>query len=300
MRLKAYIVIVMLSTTLADMSETMAQQAGILQNQTNGFFEVTYLVTGDTLHTDTFIPGNLVDPEIHVSVSVSDSEYAYTYDLTNRVGAHAFMGLFAFGVQVQSAIDSIASPNGEWTAGPMSENFAGYDAIDWAHVHGSGTGIPAGSTVSGFLLMSGGLPSISKAYGNSDSGVSWKEEGPTGAIRASFDSLEAATRFVSLLTIGPRDPPSPFNLGSFIDTLATYPSQAEDLGWIDSTTTVTDDLQTALDELSEDLAAGDSAHASGLIHRTLALVEAEKDSALTSEAYALFKYNLEYALDVVQ
>jgi len=97
----------------------------------------------------------------------------------------------------------------------------------------------------------------------------------------------------AFISIGPRDPPD--TLKVLIDTLATYPSRAYDLGWIDSTS-VADKIETALEELSDDFAAQDSAHAVELIRSTLDFVESQKDSTLTSEAYALFKFNLEYAL----
>lgn len=282
--------------TLGFSSGLFAQQESITRDTTTGFYSVTYFVTGDTLHTNTFFPGNLVDPELTASVEVDSatSRLVYHYEMKNREGAHDRIGLFAFAVELDATIDSVAVPNAEWSNGTMTDRFAGYPAVSWGHTDGvAGTGIPAGSTVTGFSFVTSGLPFLANGHARSLALVNWKEEGPFGEIRAEIDSLAEATRLVPLFTIGPRDPPS--TLKELIDTLATYPSRAFNLGWIDSMS-VADQIETALEELSDDFAAEDSAHAVGLIRRTLDFVESQKDSTLTSEAYALFKFNLEYAL----
>lgn len=274
----------------------VAQQPGVAMNPATGYYDVTYRVSGDTLHPDTYFPGNLVDPQVSCSVAVDSmsERLVYQYEVGNRVGAHP-TGLFAFGVVIDSPVSDITSPSSEWI-GDTSTSFYDYSAVvDWAHTRGFATGIAPGFSESGYSYRSSGLPSVAQGYAQSSSTVNWKEDGPSGPVAASFDSLEQATRFVALLTLAPRDPPDPFDLGDFLDTLGTYPLRSALEGWMRNSTAA--ELDRLLNDASSAIGGGDSTRTATLLRTVLDHVEAVKDDSLSSEGYALMKYNIEHALE---
>ncbi len=96
-------------------------------------------------------------------------------------------------------------------------------------------------------------------------------------------------------TIGPTDPPNPFVPLNFLDTLISFTTRSHDLGWIkqqpisDKYTGYFSTAKTALQK-----------NKISLTHSTLTQalhdVDVDSSSTLTSEAYALIKYNTEYLL----
>ena len=277
-------------------------QDSLYYDPVQGLYHVEYHETGssgsDTVVVGALFSGRAGAPHIAVSVSTDSVAgwYTYSYRLTNLEGGApgelSPRGLIRLSVKTNSETADRAAPV-PWRA----RHVAALGEYKWSNREPGNFGIEPDSSVGGFTFASVGLPSISMAFSSTERGLDLTYgEGPSSNMIVLVGSVRKLTYQDTLMTIGPRDPPSPFDLGDFIDTVATYPSRARALGWIDSAA-VADQLQTSLDELSDDLAAGDSAHASGLIERTLAYVESQKDTTLSSEAYALFRYNLEYAQD---
>ncbi len=154
--------------------------------------------------------------------------------------------------------------------------------------------IQPGSTESGFSFSSNGIPAIVRGFAGSFQNISFEDEGPSGALGVQLDSLIRATYEDTLTTIGPRDPPTPFDLGDFLDTLATYPLRAAAQGWIEDSTA--GDLDRLLGDAVTALGSGDSTWSATLLATVRNHVETVKDDSLSSEGYALMKYNIDYAL----
>jgi hypothetical protein len=96
-------------------------------------------------------------------------------------------------------------------------------------------------------------------------------------------------------TIGPKDPPSPFVSLGFLDTIISYKHQAFSLGWIDNQGIV-NSLDAKLDNAKKHLEKGKTTPAINVLQAFVNEVEAQKDKHVTSEAYALLKYNAEYLI----
>lgn len=169
--------------------------------------------------------------------------------------------------------------------------------------------LPPGKTLDSMIMTSHGLPGlrrfvISPSYNpkpaveitpeNEDSVYMHTPE-PT----AEEDSVELALEDsikVRGWTIGPTAPPLDFTATSWIDTLASYKHQAVSLGWIDNRG-IANSLDSKLDNARNKLAAGDSTAARNMLNAFVNEVEAQNGKHLTSEAYALLKYNAEYLID---
>jgi hypothetical protein len=115
--------------------------------------------------------------------------------------------------------------------------------------------------------------------------------------------LTASDQFVADLlnnsfvgfTIGPVKLPTPFVPIDFLDTLSTFTTQSRTLGWITSQTVADKYLayfSTAKTQLQQHNTAGARTTLQSVLHD----VNVDSSSTLTSEAYALLRYNTEYLL----
>ena len=97
-------------------------------------------------------------------------------------------------------------------------------------------------------------------------------------------------------TIGPTAPPINFIPSVWIDTLISYKHQSRTLGWI-SNEGIMNSLDQKLENAKQQLQKGNTKSASNIIQAFINEVEAQNGKHLTSEAYALLKYNAEYLLE---
>lgn len=100
-------------------------------------------------------------------------------------------------------------------------------------------GIAPDSSASGFSYRSLGLPAIITSYfEGTTTGLAFPEE-PPSIIDDLLEPLEVfPNNTVKLKTVGPKDPPIPFDAPTFLDTLKSYTSQSLVFGWIADQATV--------------------------------------------------------------
>jgi hypothetical protein len=96
-------------------------------------------------------------------------------------------------------------------------------------------------------------------------------------------------------TIGPGDPPSQFLPTNFLDTLSSYSTQSRTMGWI-TTQQVSDKYRGYFATAKSQLLASNTAGARTTLQSVLQDVNVDSTSNLTSEAYALIRYNTQYLL----
>jgi hypothetical protein len=155
--------------------------------------------------------------------------------------------------------------------------------------------INAGQSREGFELRDTGLPAIIRHYvkGYAPESTLWDEEPEHTQEEVRNDIL---TNSVNGFTIAPKLPPSPFVPLNFLDTLASYTNQSRSLGWITNQTAADKYLSyfsTAKTQLQQNSASGGRT----TLQLVLRDVDVDSSSKLTSEAYALIRYNTEYLLD---
>ena len=254
-----------------------------------GNYEVQYIGFDDTVHITTLLPGNRAAPRVSATVTInSQNRFSYSYEVYND--SLALAGLREFEVVVSES-DSIAVPQQDGWSTIYTTSLG---RQTWYQSGDIGNELAPASSLSGFGLIDSGIPSIVRGFGASLRYLAFDDEGPTGDLRRELDSLDLATAEIALITIAPRDPPSPFDLGDFLDTLGTYPLRAAAEGWIADSTA--GELDRLLNDASSALSGGDSTWTATLLGTVLNHVEEIKDDSLTGEGYALMKYNIEYAL----
>ena len=247
----------------------------------------------DSLMWTSLFPRNITDPEIMVLVEEVSQQgtYRYSYSVTN--GSVAEMSIFSFEVQAVLAHENVISPGNGWHVDM-------YSMLNWSFFLPPYQGIYPDSTVEGFSYTSSLLPGIVNSYVLNEGGLAGSDDGgPFGEIREVVDSLDFATRHILVETVGSLIDPATWNSIRILDTLITYPQRSSDLGWV-TNTALSSDLETHLQAIRTALIASDDGAAAAELTALLALVEAEKDANLTSEAYAIFRYNAEYLLDQLE
>ena len=96
-------------------------------------------------------------------------------------------------------------------------------------------------------------------------------------------------------TIGPVAPSTMITPIGWLDTLVSLKHQARDLGWIKEKGIVTS-LDQKLENARQLLQRGSNHAAVNVLEAFIKEVEAQNEKGLTSEAYALLKYNAEYLI----
>ena len=103
------------------------------------------------------------------------------------------------------------------------------------------------------------------------------------------------TNSVHGVTIGPQTPPYPFLPGSFLDTISSYANQSWDWGWIKDQVTANKYLGY-FNSAKTSVQQNNIAATRVTLGQVLNEVNVDSTSNLTSEAYALIRYNTEYLL----
>ena len=150
-----------------------------------------------------------------------------------------------------------------------------------------------GQAVGGIALMSRGLPSIRsfmvEPEFNDD--AYYGDQIPSPEVQ---DSIRNIINYNGT-TIGPQSPPKNFIPAAWCDTISTYISQSHTLSWIPNQTTENKYLgyfTTAKAQLQDNNITG----ACATLQTVLNNANADSTSNLSSEAYALIRYNAEYLM----
>lgn len=155
--------------------------------------------------------------------------------------------------------------------------------------------VEPGAALDSIILTSHGLPGIRRAimYPSYDPiPVDTTEEDPVASL--TFDSLEATLKWTGV-TVGPSAPPAKFDPVAFIDTLMAFVRAARTEGWIKS-----DRRSEAFLDLfgqTKDIVRSSHTHSAlSVLRWILEEVAADEGEPLSSEAFALIRFNTEYLM----
>ncbi len=253
---------------------------------------------------------NLIFPKIKVEIVKKSGEYSFNYTLENVQGAsqriHRFM------IELNASVKPISAPF-DWTF--WDRNYDTIDIAVWFSAD-SIADIDAGEVVSDFGIKSAGLPSINRCWFRAWETVKGEE--------GQYDPATASIFMTSLQksTIGPSTPPIPFMHLAFLDTLLSYSRQSVQLGWLKEKRDddcdedeqphdgVAKNIEKRIEKAKRELIQGDSAKARKELEKLVKKVEKiyeksektekkkrESEITMSSEAYALLKYNTEYLIE---
>lgn len=162
--------------------------------------------------------------------------------------------------------------------------------------------VQPGQLLDGFVMTSKGLPGIrdfiaQPPYDPNDfyPDIDLVSEQEAAQIVAQVDSDRVRLVFRSK-TIGPTAPADPFDASTFLDTLISYTTQSLALGWIADQQTA-DKYEDHFNIAKTQLQQQDTTAARSELQTVLQEVDQDSGSVLTSEAYALLRFNTEYLLD---
>jgi hypothetical protein len=159
-----------------------------------------------------------------------------------------------------------------------------------------------GKAVSGITLMSKGLPGVREViveprfdedlYYPMEEGAPAGEEDSLHAITLKVDSIRQAVIYHGL-TIGPWAPPAKFEPLIFLDTLISFVHESQALGLIPSKQEA-DRFISIFSLAKSDIENADIEGADSRIDSILVDLRDARTSRLSTEAYALIRYNAEY------
>ena len=218
----------------------------------------------------------------------------------------------------------LRAPGGTWTGGLTNDFTASFDGT-------RSFAIKPGRSLNGFEIMSRGLPGIRRCivspFFDVDSLFPDLDDANRTLSIAQMDSIREAVNFYGW-TVGPTAPPANFDASAWIDTLLSYTRQSVELGWIGKgrdndcndderpDNGIIKNIELRLLKAKRELTTGDSVQARNELEKLVQKVEriwkrSQKDEQgegrerwqkresviMTSEAYALLKYNTEYLIE---
>ncbi len=274
----------------------------------------------DTLITFSYEPPTKIDPIIQSFVSITvDGKYLYRYKITN--GTHAQQNLNEFSLHYDSTVwVESRTPETSWRNYTLrmrdySDLHQPERVSTW--VWRGDQGLEATWYIDSCIIASEGLPTTTDSYCQAKRRILvWPadQKDPSNInISARLLHLEVYPNAnVLRKTIGPKPPPNPFVLLPFLDTLLSYTRQSAQLGWlgINRDDDCDDDerpddgvvrnIENRLQKARRELVRGDSVKARRELEKLVRKVDRLQrrgERVMTSEAYALLKYNTEYLIE---
>jgi len=181
------------------------------------------------------------------------------------------------------------TPGGSWSGTLTNRLTAAFGGIDTDHIH-------TGQSLSGFEMMSKGLPAIRRCIVSPYFDVIALFPDPEDTTIHYYvppvDSVRNAVKYYGW-TVGPTAPPINFIATVWCDTLTSYTTQSRTLGWIKDDATENKYLGYFASAKTK-LVQRDSVGARTVLLQVLKDVDSDSTANLNSEAYALICYNTKY------
>jgi len=231
-----------------------------------------------------------------IDVSISQGDYSYNYTVRNGSAAEQAIWTVDLHVPLSLTIEEVKAPN-NWGEVVLrdSETTIRWIADAQDTVNGFKDSIQVGSSRDGFSVLSPGIPGIITYYSEGSAPLPSFDEGmATDSIPGYYDHTPYGPGVVGV-EVGPVLPPSPFDPLNFLDTLTSYTTRSLSLGWIKNQGTA-DRCSGYFASAKESLQQNNIAAARATLQQVLQDVNTDSTSNITSEAYALLRYNTEYLL----
>jgi hypothetical protein len=228
-----------------------------------------------------FLQANRINISMKCSVQKNNNLYQYNYVVGNDISSKQNISDIYIG-GLEDTTGNQAPIN--WQSGSSSyiggRAFIKYSRGIYYLIH-------PGQTMGGFRTISPALPAIVKYY----------IQGYTAAVFGSTDEEKQNiyNNSVNGYTLGTSDTTIPFTALNIIDTLISYTTQSRSLGWIKDQTT-SDKYLGYFNTAKTYLQQNNVNTARTTLQQVSQDVNTDSTDHLTSEAYALIRYNTEYLL----
>ncbi len=277
------------------------QQDTIIYNPQSLNYEVYY--TGSIFETqqsyrDTsiyfeFVPGNKIIPHVKSWVNkTTENKYQYYYRIKNDnesiQNLKKFRLQFNNSEQLSTNISTLA-----WRHLSRKKVFSWW-AQRW---------LEPSWEVEGFILESPYIPTIglSRFFGTPSDMLRFPGDiyPKSSEMRDKIGSLSANDyNSIQKYTLVPSANPELLTTISIVDTLLSHTRKASELFWINDEATK-DKYITNFENTKDHLEQSNNSASRALLEIVLQDVETDSSITLTSEAYALIKYNTEYLLEQI-
>ncbi len=237
-----------------------------------------------------FYPAIWIKPTIKCKVISKDSLLTFHYTISNAKHSIQAIETINF-LNVPTAKIDITSKYQKNTISSFPGNLPGSWYFEPNGLRNYDGLIEPGETKSGYWYKGVGLPTIIIAYLR---GLIPLELTREISDKAKLDEIQ--NNSVKRKTVGLKSIPHRLDTLGFIDTLNIYIDTSCSLGWIKNSLTANkyDSLfNTAKAQLQQNNITG----VKNKLNKVLLDVDIDSTSNLTSEAYALIKYNTEYLLE---
>jgi len=228
--------------------------------------------------------------KVMVDCTISKEMQAFRYSYGLRSSTSSQQDVEGFFLDVNSLIKTISSPD-LW----RGTRSATRQAVMWFSRDSTKDILP-GQNLDGFRILCNGLPGIATFYVE---GFVPVPEFPYGQTPDSVIGNDVFENSFKGKTLAPKDPPVHFVHLAFLDTLISYKHQAYNLGWI-TNKGILNSLDQKLDNARKQLERGNNKAAKNVLEAFIDEVEAQKGKHLSSEAYALLKFNAEYLISKLE
>jgi hypothetical protein len=241
-----------------------------------------------------FEGGNRIDLRVSANVGLTDSVFLFAYILAN--GDTAKQEIYQFDIipGVTSALIGTQFPV-DWRAVVFRETRFKIRWIARASASGFRAAIKPSTHLAGFAFSTRSLPSIVPYYAEGNHELPRFDEGMAPDSIPGYSDLTPYGPGVVGKTVGPVPPPDPFDPVGLLDTLLSYTTECKTLGWIAQQTTAEKYL-AYFNSVKASLEDSNFTAARNTLKQVLQNVDVDSTSALTSEAYALLRFNTEYLL----
>jgi len=250
------------------------------------FLIVQYTAAQDGL----FILKYPSEKEINVSVKakVFNVKLGFVYEYQILSLESSKQSVWEFSIAHCTNVDSLKSPVGwEVNIAPVP-----FKRIAWASID-SVNDISPGQNLSGFIYFSQGLPSIRNFYATGWVEPPLVDVEPDSIIGGVFPENSFCGK-----TIGPGDFQNSISTLTFLDTLTSYTRQSLELGWIKSRT-IAKKYLSYFNIAKTNLEQNNFYTVKAILKEVLREVDKDSTNTITSEAYALLRYNTEYLIEQI-
>ena len=257
-----------------------------------GEYEISYwtnIAGKDSFMTVIFIPSNKVVPQINAIVEIINNEFCFNYKIENQKTSK--MPLEQFFIEIDSSIYYKTNANNEWY-GTNTTILSGYCWFGEKDLE-------INNSLDGFIVESSNTLSIGigNAYFLGRTPMyQLTEEETSDYFFEILDSLSSfPLNYVQRKTIVPVRILNNISQAEFIDTLKSYVARSFSLTWINSQL-VADKYSSFLTKAKSTLQQDKIILARCYLQDILRDVDIDSSSTITSEAYALLRYNTEYLI----
>jgi len=233
----------------------------------------------------TIFPANNFIPQVKCVVKKENEKYVYNYTVKNDETSKQRIDEFNIARDGSWEIKLVKNPK-NWERVGNGWN---------TEVLNNGNLIWPGESQSNFGFAAKGLPGITNFSSLADNTL----PGDSEMSSSELGELNRRYRKENLVwgkTIGSKALLTPFIPTEFLDTLINYTTQSYELGWITDQTT-RDKYLNYFNTAKTSLENSDTNSASNELLKVLTDVDNDSSTTLSSEAYALLKYNTDYLLE---